>query len=76
MCKSVLNSIFFFELSQKMDCPHSVTSLTWNQVSLKCVNFGLTFYYNLHTRGEHRNRVPAFGTGTALEPPVPEPEPM
>ncbi|KAJ9545984.1 hypothetical protein OSB04_025691 [Centaurea solstitialis] len=27
-------------------------------------------------RGEHRNRVPAFGTGTAMEPPVPEPEPM
>ncbi|KAJ9559905.1 hypothetical protein OSB04_005065 [Centaurea solstitialis] len=27
-------------------------------------------------RGEHRNRVPVFGTGTAMEPPVPEPEPI
>ena len=29
-----------------------------------------------NNRSEHRNRVPTFGTGTALKPSVPEPEPM
>ncbi|KAJ9546530.1 hypothetical protein OSB04_019073 [Centaurea solstitialis] len=65
----------FLTITKCEDLDGSDTSIAFDGLD-GLENFRVHFSpFNCTPRGEHRNRVPAFGTGTVMEPPVPEPEP-